>query len=114
LFALWAGFELVDLIHPLGHEGLMPLYLGIAAVTVYLAVEGWRHAALPWQVMSPPSAEAPAAQAGHDWAALGARWEEQLRAQGAYRESDLRSPVPHGSSVPTPPISRERATRGWG
>ena len=92
LFAGWAGFELVDLIHPLGYEGLMPLYCGIAAVTVFLAVEGWRHAALPWPVMVSeiPGQEPPApGLPGHDWAALGARWQVELRAAGAYRESDL-------------------------
>lgn len=93
LFALWAGFELVDLVHPLGYEGLMPLYCGIAAVTVFLAIEGWRHAALPWPVMADEVPEeappAPPPPGGHDWAALGARWQAELRAAGAYREGDL-------------------------
>lgn len=93
LFAGWAGFELVDLLHPLGYEGLMPLYCGIAAVTVFLAIEGWRHASLPWPVMAHEAAKeappAPSLPGGHDWAALGARWEAELRAGGAYRESDL-------------------------
>jgi AraC-like DNA-binding protein len=89
LFALWAGFELVDLVRPLGYEGLMPLYCGIAAVTVYLAVEGWRHAALPWPVMEDDAPDAPSAPGGHDWSALGARWQADLRAAGAWRESDL-------------------------
>jgi AraC-like DNA-binding protein len=93
LFAGWAGFELVDLVHPLGYEGLMPLYCGIAAATVFLAVEGWRHAGLPWPVMPQEAAEeappAPLPPGGHDWAALGARWQGELRATGAYRESDL-------------------------
>lgn len=89
LFVGWAGFELVDLVHPLGYEGLMPLYCGIAAVTVFLAVEGWRHAALPWPVMTDDAPDAPPAPSGHDWAALGARWQAELRAAGAFKESDL-------------------------
>lgn len=90
LFAGWAGFELVDLLHPLGYEGLMPLYCGIAAVTVFLAIEGWRHAALPWPVMGQEAPEqAPPSPGGHDWAALGARWQAELRAAEAYREDDL-------------------------
>jgi AraC-like DNA-binding protein len=90
LFALWAGFELANLVHPLGYEGLMPLYCGIAAVTVFLSVEGWRHAGLPWPMMSAVQVEAPLPDpTGHDWAALGERWQQELRAGGAFRESDL-------------------------
>lgn len=90
LFALWAGFEMVDLVYPLGYEGLMPLYCGIAAVTVFLAIEGWRHAALVWPVMPNNPLEAPPPpSARHDWTALGERWERELRSSGAFRESDL-------------------------
>lgn len=89
LFTLWAGFELTDLVYPLGYEGLMPLYCGIAAVTVFLAVEGWRHAALAWPVMSAQTRTASSALTGHDWAALGERWQARLRADNAFRESDL-------------------------
>lgn len=90
LFAMWAGFELFDLVYPLGYEGLMPLYCGIAAVTVFLAIEGWRHAALAWPVApkDPPEALSPP-PTGHDWAALGLRWQQELRSAGAFRESDL-------------------------
>lgn len=89
LFAGWAGFELVDLVNPLGYEGLMPLYCGIAAVTVFLAVEGWRHSGLPWPVMGEEAPQEVPPPAGHDWTALGARWQAELRAAGAFRESDL-------------------------
>ncbi|NJC34286.1 AraC-like DNA-binding protein [Sphingomonas jejuensis] len=89
LFVLWAGFELVDLVRPLGYEGLMPLYCGIAAVTVFFAVEGWRHAALVWPVMPAEMPAMPTAPTGHDWPALGARWQAELRAAGAFRENDL-------------------------
>ena len=93
LFAGWAGFELVDLVRPLGYEGLMPLYCGIAAVTVFLAIEGWRHAALPWPAMAQDAPDAPTPPTpppgGHDWAALGARWQAELRAASVWRESDL-------------------------
>jgi AraC-like DNA-binding protein len=67
----------------------MPLYCGIAAITVFLAVEGWRYAALPWPVMTDDAHDAPPAPSGHDWAALGARWRAGLRAAGAFKESDL-------------------------
>jgi len=90
LFAGWAIFEITDLVHPLGYEGLMPLYCGIAAAMVFLAIEGWRHAALPWPVMTDAEPEAaPPGPAGHDWTALGQEWQRRLREEEHYRESDL-------------------------
>lgn len=89
LFVSWATIDLIDLVHPLGYEGLMPLYCAIAAVMVFLAIEGWRHAALPWPIMSPEEASPQPAPTGHDWAALGERWQEQLRQDEHFRESDL-------------------------
>lgn len=48
LFAVWSGHLLWDLVSPLGFRGLMGLYLAIAATALYLGIEGWRHAALPF------------------------------------------------------------------
>jgi len=91
LFAVWAGFEVTDLVHPLGYTGLMPLYLAIAGTMVFLAIEGWRHGGMVWPVMQSPApgAAPPAMAAGHDWAALGARWRAALQEGAHYREPDL-------------------------
>jgi AraC-like DNA-binding protein len=90
LFAVWAAFEVTDILHPLGYAGLMPLYLAIAGTMVFLAIEGWRHGGMAWPVMQSrvPAAAHPAVATGHDWAALGARWRTALQ-EGEYnRELD--------------------------
>jgi AraC-like DNA-binding protein len=90
LFAVWAGFEVTDILYPLGYAGLMPLYLAIAGTMVFLAIEGWRHGGMAWPAIpSAAPATAPAAASGNDWAALGARWQEALKEGEYYRETDL-------------------------
>lgn len=89
LFVGWATINLIDLVRPLGYEGMMPLYCAIAAVTVFLAIEGWRHAGLQWPIMSPDAFVEPMPPPGHDWTALGERWQEQLRRNEHFRDSEL-------------------------
>eukprot|EP01035_Chromulina_nebulosa_P001455 gene1455-1942_t len=48
LLPIWTGYALWDWWQPIGYRGLMGLYVAIAAFALYLAVEGWRHAALPF------------------------------------------------------------------
>jgi AraC-like DNA-binding protein len=87
LFAVWATYSLWDLIAPLGYLGLMGLYLAMAACALYLGIEGWRHAALPF----PRLAElAPATTPdSKDWAALGRDWAARVQAEGWARDPDL-------------------------
>lgn len=87
LFAVWAVYSLWDLVAPLGYQGLMGLYLAMAACALYLAIEGWRHAALPFPrladlapISTPDS---------RDWAALGRDWADKVRTEGWARDPEL-------------------------
>ena len=76
---LFAAYEVWNLFDPLGYRGLMGLYLGVAAFALYLAVEGWRHAALAFPKMelaAQPEASAPEAR---DWSVQGIQWAEAVR-----------------------------------
>lgn len=87
LFAVWSGTLLWDLVQPLGYRGLMGLYLAIAAVSLYLGIEGWRHAALPFP--RPSELGLAPAPEPRDWAALGRDWAERVRREHWARDPDL-------------------------
>lgn len=72
----------------LGELETGPLQMWIAAWSVWLGVEGWRHSE---RAFPPMEADAPSASAlpGHNWAALGERWREATEAAGWWREPDL-------------------------
>ena len=94
LFTVWASYLMWDLIAPLGYFGLMPLYLAIAAVALFLGIEGWRHAALPFPHFADLRSEPdPAAAADRrDWAAQGRDWAELIRHNGWARDGELTLP----------------------
>lgn len=91
LFAVWAAYLIWDLFAPLGYLGLMGLYLAIAACALFLGIEGWRHAALPFphlaQLQTEPVTDLPTER--RDWAAQGRTWGELVRSHGWAREPDL-------------------------
>lgn len=87
LFAVWAGYSLWDLIAPLGYINLMGLYLAMAACALYLGIEGWRHAALPFPRLADlVPASTPDSK---DWAALGRDWAARVQAEGWARDPEL-------------------------
>ncbi|MFZ5745689.1 MAG: helix-turn-helix domain-containing protein [Pseudomonadota bacterium] len=87
LFAVWAGYSLWDLVAPLGYVNLMGLYLAMAACALYLGIEGWRHAALPFPRLADL---APASTPdSKDWAALGREWAARVQAEGWARDPEL-------------------------
>ena len=89
LLPVWAIYALWDAIAPLGYAGLMGLYVAIVAFALYLAVEGWRHAALkfphiddlaiPTSVLPPP----------RDWRAVGERWAARVKEECWHLDPDL-------------------------
>lgn len=87
LFAVWAAYLVWDLASPLGYRGLMGLYMALAAVSLYLGIEGWRHAALTFPRLSELGTE-PVPE-GRDWASQGREWAEQVRQNGWARDPDL-------------------------
>ncbi len=69
LFVVWTAYLIRDLVAPLGYTGLMGLYLAMAACALFLGIEGWRHATLPFPRLGDLQL-APAPEP-RDWAALG-------------------------------------------
>jgi AraC-like DNA-binding protein len=87
LFVTWAIYLAWDLVDPLGYKGLMGLYLAMAACALFLGIERWRHAALPFPHLA-DLALAPAPEP-RDWAALGREWGDRIRAECWARDPDL-------------------------
>lgn len=87
LLPVWAGYAGWNAVDPLGYRGLMGLYLAIAAFALFLGIEGWRHAALPFPQIGAPEA-APAAP-GRDWRGQGATWAAAVRANGWAADPEL-------------------------
>ena len=67
------------------------LYLALAGIGLYLGVEGWRHAALRFPVLTTPSAVESAT--GPDWQAVAAGFDARVREAGWAREPELSLPV---------------------
>lgn len=86
LLPVWAIYAIWDLTSPLGYSALMGLYAAIAAFGLYLGVEGWRHADLPFPHLADAPIEVPA---GRDWRSAGEKWAEAVRAQGWAAEPEL-------------------------
>jgi AraC-like DNA-binding protein len=75
----------------LSYFGVFGLYLTLAAVALYLAMEGWRHAELPFPALPAAGAPAPAPASGRDrdWPAVGRLWAARIEAEGWWRDPDL-------------------------
>lgn len=120
LLLAWAGYNAWDrFVAPLDYFGVLGLYLVIAAIGCYLAVEGWRHAnlsfvlampsiepvsatspapgpvpAIPAEACSPAplstsSPEPAAPTSERDWRALGERWAAQTLAADWHKDPEL-------------------------
>jgi len=86
LLALWAAYGVVNLVHPLDYSGLMGLFVGIAAIALYLGIEGWRHAALPFPAMAEAEQPGPPAT---DWTLRASQWAERVRSERLYADPEL-------------------------
>jgi len=89
LLAIWAGYGVADLVAPLGYSGLMGLYLAIAAFALFLGIEGWRHAALPFPRMADLE---PQATPAVDWTIKAGEWSERVRGERLYADPELSVP----------------------
>jgi AraC-like DNA-binding protein len=86
LLPVWAIYAVWDAVAPLGYWKLMGLHVAIAAFGLYLAIEGWRHADLPF----PHLGEAePAPPAARDWSQAGEGWARTVRESGWAAEPEL-------------------------
>ncbi len=88
LLPVWAVYGLWDAIAPIGYVGLMGLYVAIAAFALYLGIEGWRHAALPFPHLD-DLAVPDAASPPRDWRALGEQWAAMVAAEQWHLDPDL-------------------------
>lgn len=67
------------------------LYLLLATAGIYLGVEGWRHAALPFPLLT--ASTGPEAAAPPDWKTVAVDYDAKVRAGGWAKEPDLSLPV---------------------
>jgi AraC-like DNA-binding protein len=86
LLAVWSGYTVWDLVQPLGYRGLMGLYLAIAAFALFLAIEGWRHAALAFPSLTEAAAPVPPVQ---DWMDKADLWLARVRDERLYADPEL-------------------------
>lgn len=109
LWMVWGLVLLWDWASPLGYFGLQWLYLAIAAVALFLAIEGWRHSGDPfptWPFVTPtaPEAGVPAdelageseaapeparATPARDWQETGVDWAARIETQGWALDPDI-------------------------
>jgi AraC-like DNA-binding protein len=86
LLPIWTTYVAWDAVSPLGYFNLMGLYATIAAFALYIGVEGWRHAGLPFpsvrEVPKPPMAV-------RDWARQGETWATLVRDEGWAADPEL-------------------------
>lgn len=99
--AVWAAMQTWEVAAAgLTYFQRLGLYLAIAALALYLGIEGWRHAGLRRPALDGPApaqeALGEAGEAGEtgdparrDWRATGAAWAAQVDAAGWWREPDL-------------------------
>lgn len=89
LLAVWIVYGVWDLVDPLGYRGLMGLYVAISAFALFLGIEGWRHAALPF----PPIADRePAPGEGEAWMSKAEDWARRVESERLFADPELSVP----------------------
>ncbi len=89
LMLIWTTYLVWDWLLPLGYRGLMGLYIAIGAFALYLGIEAWRHAALPFPPLASLRATADTLPPPRDWKALGTAWADQVAQQGWAADPEL-------------------------
>jgi AraC-like DNA-binding protein len=88
LLPVWTVYALWNAIAPIGYAGLMGLYVAIAAFALYIGIEGWRHAALPFphlDYLVIPQAGTPL----RDWRGIAEQWAAKVAAERWHCDPDL-------------------------
>lgn len=93
LLLVWTGYLFWDVYSPLGYEGLMGLYIAIALFALYLGIEAWRHAALPFPVLAELKPAADPLPPPKNWKALGESWADRVKAEGWDMDPQLSLPL---------------------
>lgn len=89
LLAIWTLYGVWDWFDPLGYRGLMGLYIAIAAFALFLGIEGWRQASLPFPTLAELE---PAAPPTRDWTVQAKGWAEQVKRERFYADPELSVP----------------------
>lgn len=93
LLLVWTVYLVWDLASPLGYAGLMGLYIAIAIFALFLGIEAWRHAALPFPKLADLTPAADTLPPARDWKALGERWAARVRDEQWDRDPELSLPL---------------------
>lgn len=96
VLVVWSGYQGWEFAFGrLTYVDVFGLYLVLAAVAVYLAIEGWRHTDLAFPSLGETIVTETSRQAAppKDWRALGEDWASRTQARGWWREPDLNLPV---------------------
>lgn len=86
LLLAWSIFSIWDALSPLGYRGLMGLYIIIAAIALFLGIEGWRHSAFPFPRLSRPNGTYGEYEA---WTDRAADWAARVREERLYADPEL-------------------------
>jgi AraC-like DNA-binding protein len=89
LLVIWTTYLVWDWLLPLGYTGLMGLYVAIGAFALYLGIEAWRHAALPFPPLATLRATADTLPPPRDWKKLGEQWAEKVKSEGWAADPEL-------------------------
>jgi AraC-like DNA-binding protein len=87
LLCVRAGYQGVSLFRALDYKDVFVPFVAIAALGLYLGVEGWRHAELPFPPMAP--AVPPPPMRNRDWKAEGEAWAARTRTGRWYLDPAL-------------------------
>lgn len=93
LFFVWTIYVVWDWLIPLGYTGLMGLYIAIGVFALYLGVEAWRHATLPFPTLASLQTTADNLPPPRDWKALGLEWAEKVKTEDWAADPELTLPL---------------------
>ena len=88
LAIIWTVYGVWDAFAPIGFSGLMGLYLGVAAIAVFLAIEAWRQTRAADPALSQALTHGTLAPV-RDWSTQARTWADRVRSEGWMSESDL-------------------------
>jgi len=101
LLMVWSVFEITDILAGLTYRGLMGLHVAIALLGTILAIEGWRHAHLPFPTMpTMPPIPTPASSQriadgeqgtnhSDELAARNRQWVARIRDERLYEDPEI-------------------------
>lgn len=88
LLPVWTIYAIWDAVAPIGYVGLMGLYVAIATFALYIAIEGWRHAALPFPHLDDLAIPGDR-QPQRDWCSVAERWAAKVAGERWHCDPDL-------------------------